>query len=281
MRVIAFANLKGGSAKTTSAIAIAAEAAVRGRSVLVIDLDPQATLTTSAGLTPGPAAAQLLSGTWTPKQAANAFVDVFAVQSARASEEAQEEGGAGLPATDLASTFEAGAALHVLPADRSLIKVERSSPMQLSQRIVSLLNLVEGEYDIVVIDTPPQASALVTSALASADDVVVPVATGRGALDGLNDVIELTERMGLPRVTGTFATRVNTSSIHDRELAAHVAEKIVREAGGPAIGSFVRETVRVREAEMARIPLALYARDSTASKDYGSVLDELDSLAAQ
>jgi chromosome partitioning protein len=152
--------------------------------------------------------------------------------------------------------------------------------MQLSARIVALLNLIEGDYDYVVLDTPPQASALVTSALASADEIIVPVATGRGALDGLTDVIELTERMGLPRVTGAFATRVNKSSIHDRELAEYVAQKILSDAGEPVIKTFVRETVRVREAEMARMPLALYARDSTAGQDYSAVLDEIDHAAA-
>ena len=255
MRIVTFSNLKGGSAKTTSTLAVAAELARRGRAVLAVDLDPQATLTTSAGLEPGPAAASLLSGDGSPEDARAALVDA--------------SGGA-----DLAD----GGVLHVLPADRRLLRLERTAPVQLSRRLLAFLDLVEGDYDVAVVDTPPQASALVTAALASTDLVLVPVASGRGALDGLGDVVELTERFGTAPVTGAFVTRVNTSSLHDRELVEYVASQIAGPDGEPAIRTFVRETVRVREAEMARVPVPLYAPRSTAAQDYAALVDEVEAL---
>ena len=255
MRIVTFSNLKGGSAKTTSTLAVAAELARRGRAVLAVDLDPQATLTTSAGLEPGPAAASLLSGDGSPEDARAALADA--------------SGGA-----DLAD----GGALHVLPADRRLLRLERTAPVQLSRRLLAFLDLVEGDYDVAVVDTPPQASALVTAALASTDLVLVPVASGRGALDGLGDVVELTERFGTAPVTGAFVTRVNTSSLHDRELVEYVASQVAGPDGEPAIRAFVRETVRVREAEMARVPVPLYAPRSTAAQDYAALVDEVEAL---
>ena len=254
MRIVTFSNLKGGSAKTTSTLAVAAELARRGRAVLAVDLDPQATLTTSAGLDPGPAAASLLSGDGLPEDARAALVDA--------------SGGA-----DLGSGV-----LHVLPADRRLLRLERTAPVQLSRRLLAFLDLVESDYDVAVVDTPPQASALVTAALASTDLVLVPVASGRGALDGLGDVVELTERFGTAPVTGAFVTRVNTSSLHDRELVEYVASQIAGPDGEPAIRTFVRETVRVREAEMARVPVPLYAPRSTAAQDYAALVDEVEVL---
>lgn len=245
MLVITFANLKGGSSKTTSTLSVATELAVRGRSVLVVDLDPQATLTASAGRDPASSAASLLSGERGPGAVRDGLLDV--------------EG--------------TGGALRLLPGDRRLLRLERTAPVRLSERLLSLVDLVEGEFDAVVVDTPPQASALVTAALASSDHVLVPVASGRGALDGLGDVVELTERMGTPPVSGAFVTRVNSSSIHDRELAAHVAGVV---DGG--LETYVRETVRVREAEMARVPVPLYAPDSTAASDYAALVDELEGL---
>ena len=215
MRIVTFSNLKGGSAKTTSTLAVAAELARRGRSVLAVDLDPQATLTTSAGLEPGPAAASLLSGDGSPEEARAALADA--------------SGGA-----DLVD----GGSLHVLPADRRLLRLERTAPVQLSRRLLAFLDLVEGDYDVAVVDTPPQASALVTAALASTDLVLVPVASGRGALDGLGDVVELTEKFGTAPVTGAFVTRVNTSSLHDRELVEYVADQIAGPDGTPAIRTF-------------------------------------------
>ena len=255
MRIVTFSNLKGGSAKTTSTLAVAAELARRGRSVLAVDLDPQATLTTSAGLEPGPAAASLLSGDGSPEEARAALADA--------------SGGA-----DLAD----GGSLHVLPADRRLLRLERTAPVQLSRRLLAFLDLVEGDYDVAVVDTPPQASALVTAALASTDLVLVPVASGRGALDGLGDVVELTEKFGTAPVTGAFVTRVNTSSLHDRELVEYVAGQIAGPDGEPAIRAFVRETVRVREAEMARVPVPFYAPRSTAAQDYAALVDEVEAL---
>ena len=255
MRIVTFSNLKGGSAKTTSTLAVAAELARRGRAVLAIDLDPQATLTTSAGLDPGPAAASLLSGEGTPEDAVGRLVDA-------AGETELPDGGT----------------LHVLPADRRLLRLERTAPVQLSRRLLAFLDLVEGDYDVVVVDTPPQASALVTAALASTDLVLVPVASGRGALDGFGDVVELTERFGTAPVTGAFVTRVNTSSLHDRELVEYVASQVAGPDGGPALRSFVRETVRVREAEMARVPVPFYAPGSTAAQDYAALVDEVEVL---
>jgi chromosome partitioning protein len=255
MHIVTFSNLKGGSAKTTSTLAVAAELARRGRAVLAVDLDPQATLTTSAGLEPGPAAASLLSGEGSPEDALARVVDA--------------SGDAALPT---------GGALHVLPADRRLLRLERTAPVQLSRRLLALLDLVEGDYDVAVVDTPPQASALVTAALASTDLVLVPVASGRGALDGLGDVVELTERFGTAPVTGAFVTRVNTSSLHDRELVEYVASQVSGPDGTPALRAFVRETVRVREAEMARVPVPFYAPSSTAAQDYAALVDEVEVL---
>ena len=256
MRIVTFSNLKGGSAKTTSTLAVAAELARRGRAVLAVDLDPQATLTTSAGLEPGPAAASLLSGEGSPEDALARVVDA--------------SGDAALPT---------GGALHVLPADRRLLRLERTAPVQLSRRLLALLDLVEGDYDVAVVDTPPQASALVTAALASTDLVLVPVASGRGALDGLGDVVELTERFGTAPVTGAFVTRVNTSSLHDRELVEYVASQVSGPDGTPALRAFVRETVRVREAEMARVPVPFYAPSSTAAQDYAALVSSSGTTA--
>lgn len=257
MHVLTFANLKGGSAKTTSALAVAAEAARRGLDVVLLDLDPQATLTVSAGVDPGPVTAALLAGECDAAHAYDALRDVAD----------------GAPLAP-------GGRLRILPASRHLLRLERTAPVRLSERVLALAERLESEADLFVVDTPPQTSALVTAGLASADYVVVPVASGRGALDGLLDVIEVSERLGTPPVTGAFVTRVNVSSHHDRNLVDYVADH-VGGPDGPALTGFVRETVRVREAEMARIPLPFYAPSCTAATDYANLVDELEPLFAE
>ncbi|MEM1042924.1 MAG: ParA family protein [Bacteroidota bacterium] len=252
MRVIAFSNLKGGSSKTTSSLSVAAELARRGHRVLLVDLDPQATLTKSAGLDPSHAAARFLKGE---------------VEASDAVETPDWDGALG----------DGGGALHLVPASRQLVQFEGQAVARLANRLVGLLDAVEADYDFAVIDSPPQASALVTATLASADEVYVPVASGRGALDGLVDVVELSKRFGTTPVSGAFATRVNVSSHHDLDLAAYVAEQAAGPDGEGGLKTYVRETVRVREAEMARVPLPFYDPSSTAAQDYAALADEIES----
>lgn len=253
VRVIAFSNLKGGSSKTTSTLAVGAELARRGRRVLLVDLDPQATLTKSAGLDPSHAAARFLKG------------EIEASEAVMRSDDAW--GGA---------LSEHGGALDLVPASRQLVQFEGQAVARLANRLVALLDAVEEDYDYVVVDSPPQASALVTATLASADEVYVPVASGRGALDGLLDVVELSKRFGTTPVSGAFATRVNVSSHHDLDLAEYVAAQATGPDGQGGLSTYVRETVRVREAEMARVPLPFYDRSSTAAQDYAALTDEIE-----
>ncbi|PAP78958.1 hypothetical protein B1759_16115 [Rubrivirga sp. SAORIC476] len=253
MRVIAFSNLKGGSSKTTSSLAVGAELARRGRRVLLVDLDPQATLTKSAGLDPSHAAARYLKG------------EVEAEAAVLRPEGLWDD-----------ALAENGGALHLVPASRQLVQFEGQAVARLANRLVALLDAVEADYDFVVIDSPPQASALVTATLASADEVYVPVASGRGALDGLVDVVELSKRFGTTPVSGAFATRVNVSSHHDLDLAEYVAQQATGPDGEGGLKTYIRETVRVRESEMARVPLPFYDRSSTAAQDYAALADEIE-----
>ncbi|MDX1418375.1 MAG: ParA family protein [Rubricoccaceae bacterium] len=250
MRIVTLANLKGGSAKTTSALSLAAALAAYDHAVLAIDLDPQASLTTYAGEDPGPEAARLLEG----------HLD-HAIKPTRWF----------APANQRCPPAGERSALHIVRADRSLVRLERNAPARLANHLVSLFQHVEDQYDYAFIDPPPQMSALVMAALAASDDVYVPIACGRGALDGLSDVVEITQSYGTAPVTGAFVTRVNVSSHHDTALATHVSETF----GDNAFDTFVRETVRAREAEMARIPLPVFAPASTAAQDYGHLSFEV------
>jgi chromosome partitioning protein len=66
--------------------------------------------------------------------------------------------------------------------------------------------------------------------------------------------------------------------LHDRELVEYVASQVSGPDGTPALRAFVRETVRVREAEMARVPVPFYAPSSTAAQDYAALVDEVEVL---
>lgn len=241
MLVLTVCNLKGGSGKTTSTAALAAELAVRGRRVLAVDLDPQGSLTMTLGGTPSPSARALLDG-----------------------------GDADL--TD--NTVEG---VDLIGADRALARHERGRAAQVAQRLQGLWQAAGDAYDVALIDPPPASGSLVLGALMASDGVLVPVAVGRGALEGLGDTIQLIEETGTAPVRGTFATRVNVSAGHDRDTVEYLSRQLgALKDGGLALDTFVRETVRVREAEMAGQPVTIYDRSSTAAEDYRAVVDELE-----
>ena len=233
IRAITFTNLKGGTAKTTSALSVAAQLAAWGRAVLLVDLDPQHSLTLSAGLPPSDDVLAVLTGERDPSCSGRP-VESFAGAPGR---------------------------LDIVTSDRSLAEVEGLPAQAVADGLTELLRAAESAFDYVVIDPPPQSSPLVVAAYAVADIRIVPVASGRAALDGLVGIRSMAAALGLPDIDGAFVARVNAQSVHDRALVEHVRGLV------PRFDAFVRETVTVREAEMSREPLPLFAPRSTAAED--------------
>lgn len=238
MKTLAFVNLKGGSGKTTSCLTIGSQLALEGHSVLLMDTDPQASLTLNAGMnTVEHGTASLYKG-----------ADAARVVQATAQDD-----------------------LDIVAADRSLVSLEERSAAALSQSVQDFREDVEDFYDFLLIDPPPHAGAFVLSALLTADEVIAPVQAGRGALEGLNDTIHLIKQIGGSPITGTFVCQVDIRTIHDTETVEYLQEQY----GDLAFETFIRTTVTVREAEMAQEPLPLYDDSCTAAQDYKQLTHEL------
>lgn len=233
----AFANLKGGAGKTTSAVSIADLLSNRGH-VLVLDLDPQGTLSAwTAERTES--ARELLTGDFRPSE------HVLPVQ----------EG------------------LDVIPSNRSLERATEKRPSELASRLERLWSAISG-YDHVLIDTPPQAGELVTAALLSADDVLCPVAPGRGAVDGLIHLLDYTRRIGGASLRSAFACNVDLRS----KLHKQVPRDLVEKLGEKASKYFVRSTVQLQEAETASELPSDYCPGATAWEDYRALTADLCGL---
>lgn len=170
-KIVALANQKGGVAKTTSCYNLAAQKASDGSRVLMIDLDPQASLTIAAGLEPG---ADDLGGMST--------CNLFDRKT-----------------DPLACCFSVEASglqnLYIVPSDLQLAVTERdlTSSRNSDVQLRMTTQKLRDHFDYIFIDCPPQLGTLLTNALTAADEVLVPVKTDYLAYRGLKALMDTIE----------------------------------------------------------------------------------------
>jgi chromosome partitioning protein len=222
VKVVAFANQKGGVAKTTTVQSIGVALAQQGHRVLVIDLDPQACLTFSLG--------------FDPDGIESSLHDVFVRRAGLAEVIRPVPGVDGLslvPATiDLA-----GAEVHLLTrADREHVLARAVEP-------------VTDEYDAVLVDCPPSLGVLTINGLTAAEAVVIPVQcealSHRGVgqlLETIDDVRHFANQR--LRVLGVIPTLFDVRTTHARKMLAEVEERY----GLPLFEPAVPKSVRFAEA---------------------------------
>ena len=157
MKVVSFSIFKGGTGKTTTAVSTAAALVKKGKKVLVVDLDQQASATRYLDLDPdqSPNLYEVFTGT---KQAQ------LAIRK---------------------TTFH----IDVLAAHVLLAAIEEALEPGEELKLTELLNPIKLSYDFILIDTPPGKAMLAFNGLAAADLIVIPASAERMAVDGVADLI--------------------------------------------------------------------------------------------
>lgn len=248
MKVFTLANLKGGSGKTTSVVSISEALARNGRDVLVVDLDPQGTLSKWIAER-SRAATSLLSGDF----------DSVTIQQ-----------------VDLGEKTEGR--INAVTSNRSLAQMDDMRAAKLSKRLEQLWDAASG-YDYALMDPPPSVGALVLGALMASDGAISPVEAGPGAMDGLKDTIQLVNRTGAAPLQGAFACRVDVRTTLDTQVPDGLIDELgAIENGGVAFRTYIREAVAMREAQTAGQPPNLYDSSMTAVADYAELTTELLTL---
>ena len=243
--IVAFANQKGGVAKTTSTLNLGVAFAEQGHRVLLVDLDPQGNLTMSQGLNPA--------------EIERSMFDVLVHRVPIEEVIERREVDVAVSSIDLA-----GAELAL----SSMIGRERA----LEKAVAS----VKDRYDFILIDTPPSLGLLTVNAFVAADGVIVPVQTEYLSLRGLvqleNTLSMVRENLN-PRVEiiGILATMFDKRLLHSRE-----AVDILKENFGDLVyDTKIRKTVRFAEAPVKGESVLKYDPGGEAAALYRDLAKEV------
>src|ERR1700759_531980 len=216
--VIAFANQKGGVAKTTTTLNLGVALTEQGLRVLAIDLDPQGNLTMSQG--------------WNPDEIDRSMFDVLVHK---------------LPISEIVRTGEIDVAVSSI--DLAGAELALSSMIGRERALEKALLPVREEYDWIMIDTPPSLGLLTINAFVAATGVIVPVQTEYLSLRGLvqlENTLQMVRENLNPEVgiVGIVPTMYDKRVTHSRE-----ADEILRESFGKLVfNTRIRKTIRYAEA---------------------------------
>lgn len=245
MKTVSLINIKGGVAKTTSAIAIAQILATDyGKNVLVVDADQQANTTQTLGCEdPQLTTADLL------------------ISREQIAEQAIYPTKYGV---DLI-----GASFALMSANKQVM-LDSTRPQQF--RFKRQLATVADRYDYCIIDCPPDISMSVVNALAMSDDVLVPIRADRYGFDGLsyvaNAIEEMKECNPTLRLAGSFLTMYQKGT----NLSAY-SKKALESLGMPVMQTVIRASVKVGESTFDK-PIMSYAPKSAVADDYRALVAE-------
>jgi chromosome partitioning protein len=247
--VIAMCNQKGGVGKTTTTINLGAALAEYGRKVLLVDFDPQASLTVGLGVNPNDVDTTI----YHVMMERDVSVDDAIVQTS-------------VPGLDLIPSN-----IDFAGAEMQLIN-EVAREQVLTRALSSAID----RYDVILIDCQPSLGLLTVNALAASAGVIVPLECEYFALRGvalLKGTIDKVQDRLNPRlqIVGLLGTMYDGRTLHSRE----VLQTLVDGWGDAVFHTVIRRTVKFSEATVAGEPLLAYATESAGADSYRGLAREV------
>jgi chromosome partitioning protein len=243
--VIAFANQKGGVAKTTTTLNLAVAFAESGYRVLCVDLDPQGNLTMSQGID--------------PDKVEKSLYDVLVHD---------------MPMAEIIQHREIDIA--VASIDLAGAEIAMSTKIGRERSLEKALKEVWADYDFVCIDTPPSLGLLTINALTAANKVIVPVQceylSMRGLVQLQNTLKMIQENLNPDvRIEGILPTMLDTRTVHAKEAVEILEENF----GELVFKSRIRKAIKFAEAPVKGASVLKYDPQSNAAGYYRDLAKEV------
>jgi chromosome partitioning protein len=244
-KVIAFANQKGGVAKTTTALNLAVAFKESGHRVLAVDMDPQGNLTMSQGVD--------------PDKVEKSMFDVLVH---------------GTPLREVIVEREVDVA--VASIDLAGAEIAMSTQIGRERALEKAIQDIRDDYDFICIDTPPSLGLLTVNALTAADKVIVPVQCEYLSMRGL---VQLQNTLRMIRenlnpdvdIEGILPTMLDSRTVHAKEAVEILEENF----GDLVFESRIRKAVKFAEAPVKGTSVLKYDPNSNAAKAYRSLAEEV------
>ena len=247
-KIIAIINQKGGVGKSTTAVNLSAALGEFGKSVLLIDLDPQGNATSGLGVEKGQLNRCIYDVLLNDEQIENILItDVFT-------------------------------GLDLVPATINLAgaEVELVSEMARENRLKDAVEKIRGRYDYVFVDCPPSLGLLTVNALVGSDALIIPIQTEFYALEGVTKLLESMKRVKNRlntklEIFGILLTMYDGRTTLSRQVAAEVRNYF----GEKVFETIIPRTVKLSEAPSYGIPIGQYDPSGKGAQSYNDLAKEV------
>ena len=253
-KIIAFVNQKGGVGKTTSSINLAASLGLLGKKTLLIDLDPQGNSTTGVGVNKG----ELESSSY------ELLTDRAEVKKT-------------IVKTKFKNLYLIPASINLAGADMELMELSREDSTFVPQlQLKRQLDLVENDFDYIILDCPPSLCLITTNALAASNSVIIPVQCEFFALEGimqlLNSIMIAQKKLNPSLdIEGVLLTMLDNRT----NLGLEVVEEIKSYFKEKVYDTIIPRLVRLSEAPSHGKPIHAYDPRSRGTEAYINLAKEV------